>query len=109
MKSLDLNKSLSFEDVCVCMSVFKTTQTQWKEDDQTEQLGYWGFLLWVFFLGRGLRDGVSWSGDLVVGRRVQRARGCPLCWDGSPGLSPKGFRRMKSWVRSDLVSRWDLG
>ena len=31
------------------MSVFKTTQTQWKEDDQTEQLGYWGFLLWVFF------------------------------------------------------------
>ena len=37
------------------MSVFKTTQAQWKEDDQTEQLGCWGFFLFLsFFFDGGL-------------------------------------------------------
>ena len=35
--------------LCVYMSVFKTTQTQWKEDDQTEKLGCLAFFLFLFF------------------------------------------------------------
>lgn len=53
-----------------------------------------GFFI-LFFLGRGLRDGVSWSGDLVVGRTVQRARGWPLPYTiSSESFSESGWEGM---------------
>ena len=67
-----------------------------------------GFFVLLIFLGRGLRDGVSWSGDLVIGRRVQRARGWPLpytissesfCEHGWEGLGRQGL----GWVPRSLT------